>query len=77
MPVITIESSQLTVEKKREAAAVITAEFSRISGIPEQAITVLFHELPRESIAAAGRLLSDRDRSHRPRMGGRDVVHKV
>ena len=39
MPVITIESSQLTVEKKREAAAVITAEFSRISGIPEQAIT--------------------------------------
>lgn len=70
MPVITIESSQLTVEKKREAAAVITAEFSRISGIPEQAITVLFHELPRESIATAGKLLSDRDRFQRHRMDG-------
>ena len=69
MPVITIESSQLT-EKKREAAAVITAEFSRISGIPEQAITVLFHELPRESIATAGKLLSDRDRSQRHRRDG-------
>ena len=63
MPIITIESSPLTVDKKREAAAAITSEFSRISGIPEQAITVLFHELPRESIATGGRLLSDRDRS--------------
>ena len=42
MPVITVQSSPMSVEKKREAAKAMTEDLSRISGIPAEKITVLF-----------------------------------
>lgn len=49
----------MSVEKKREAARAMTEDFSRISGIPAEKITVLFQELPVENISTGGVLLSD------------------
>ena len=43
MPVITIQSSPLSVEKKREASRILTDEFSRISGIPADKIIVILN----------------------------------
>ncbi len=59
MPVITVQSSPMSVEKKREAAKAMTEDLSRISGIPAEKITVLFQELPVENISTGGVLLSD------------------
>ena len=41
-------------------ACVFTDELSRITGLPKEAIIVLFHELPYEDVASGGVLLSDR-----------------
>ena len=59
MPVITVQSSPMSVEKKREVARAMTEDLSRISGIPAEKITVLFQELPVENISTGGVLLSD------------------
>ena len=59
MPVITVQSSPMSVEKKRGAAKAMTEDLSRISGIPAEKITVLFQELPVENISTGGVLLSD------------------
>lgn len=59
MPSITVQSSPLSIEKKRDAARVLTDELSRITGIPAEKITVFFQELPPENIASGGILLPD------------------
>ncbi|HJJ94338.1 MAG TPA: tautomerase family protein [Methanocorpusculum sp.] len=50
----------MTKEQKAETARVFTEELSRITGLPKEAIVVLFHELPYEDVASGGVLLSDR-----------------
>lgn len=41
-------------------AKVITNEINRITGIPKEPIVILFHELPAESAASNGELLSEK-----------------
>jgi len=63
MPVITVEASRFTLEKKRELAKILTKEASTIMNIPEAAWTVLIKDNDRDNIAVGGVLLSDRDKA--------------
>jgi len=63
MPVITVEASRFTLEKKRELAKVLTREASAIMNIPEAGWTVLIKDNDRDNIAVGGVLLSDRDKA--------------
>lgn len=63
MPVITIEASRFTLEKKRELAKVLTKEASTIMNIPAAGWTVLIKDNDRDNIAVGGVLLSDRDKA--------------
>ncbi len=57
MPIITIEITPQSYEKKAEIAKVFTEELHRITNIPTAPITVLFHEQPEENIASGGVML--------------------
>ena len=46
-------------EKKAEIAKVFTDELNRITGIPKEPIVVLFHELPPENVANAGKMITE------------------
>ncbi len=63
MPIITIEIVPQEYEKKAEIAKVFTDELNRITGIPKEPIVVLFHELPPENAAEAGRMLTEKFKS--------------
>ncbi|MCL2761547.1 MAG: tautomerase family protein [Desulfuromonadales bacterium] len=60
MPVITIEMMPQECAKKAEIAKVFTNELSRITGVPKEPITVLFHDLSPEHCAAGGEMLSEK-----------------
>ncbi len=61
MPVVTIEmAAGRTLEQKRRVVAEVTSTLSSILAVDPAEVTILVHELPRESIAKAGTLLSDR-----------------
>lgn len=60
MPIITIEITPQSYEKKAEIARVFTEELHRITNIPKEPISVLFHELPEENIASAGIMLKEK-----------------
>lgn len=59
MPIITLTMSALDVEKKRKLAEGFTKVAADVTGIPADKFIVLVEELPRESIAVGGKLLSD------------------
>ncbi len=63
MPIITIEIVPQEYEKKAEIAKVFTDELNRITGIPKEPIVVLFHELPPENAAEAGKMLTEKFKS--------------
>ena len=54
MPIITVEITPQSYEKKTEIAKAFTEELHRITGIPREPITVLFHALPVENISSGG-----------------------
>ena len=60
MPLITIEILPQPYEMKKELAKAITDELNRITGIPKEAVTVVFHEQLAENFAVAGEMLSER-----------------
>lgn len=60
MPLITIEILPQELEKKKEIVKVFTEELSRITGIPKEPITIIFHESPADNFSAGGELLSER-----------------
>ena len=60
MPVITIDMSTVTKEKKAQLVATLTRNASEITGIPEEKFIVLINELERDNIGVGGKLLSDR-----------------
>ena len=61
MPVVTIEMAVgRTLEQKRRIVEEVTATLASVLQIDPAEVTILVHELPRESIAKAGRLLSER-----------------
>lgn len=59
MPIVTISAMKQDVDRKREIVEVFTREYSRITGVPTEAITILFQDLPAENISKNGRLMSD------------------
>jgi len=59
MPVITIETTELTKEQKSRIVDLFTRNASEITGIPEQAFTIIFHEIPRENFGVGRVLLSE------------------
>jgi 4-oxalocrotonate tautomerase len=63
MPVITIQMAEgRSTEQKRIVARDITKTVATTFGVDPAAIIVLFQELPRESIAKNGELISDEKR---------------
>ena len=60
MPIITIEITPQSYEKKSEIARVFTEELHRITSIPKEPITVIFHEQSEENIASAGVMLKEK-----------------
>ena len=60
MPLITIEMMPQEYAKKAEIAQAFTNELSRITGIPKEPITVLFHDLSPEHAASAGEMLAEK-----------------
>ena len=62
MPIVQISILPQSAEKKAEMSKVITDEIHRITGIPKQAMVILFYELPAENIATNGEVLSEQFR---------------
>ena len=60
MPVITLDMSSLTREKKAQLVQALTRDASEITGIPQDKFIVLINELERDNIGVGGQLLSDR-----------------
>ncbi len=59
MPVITIDISTMSREKKAELVKQLSAKASEVTQIPEEKFIVLINEMPRDNIGIGGRLLSD------------------
>ena len=59
MPIITIEITPQSYEKKTEIARVFTEELHRITNIPREPISIIFHEQPEEYIASGGVMLKE------------------
>jgi 4-oxalocrotonate tautomerase len=63
MPVITVNTLELTDEQKRTVAKKYTAILSELTKVPEERIYVFFNSYPLDGIAAGGVLNSDLDPS--------------
>lgn len=59
MPVITVDISAMTIEKKAELVKELTAKASEVTRIPAEKFIVLINEMPRENIGVGGALLSE------------------
>ena len=59
MPNVLISISPQEKEKKAQMSKAITSEMSRITGIPKEHFVIMFNEMPTESIAVGGVLLSE------------------
>jgi 4-oxalocrotonate tautomerase len=59
MPVITIDISTMTTEKKAALVKELTVKASEVTQIPEEKFIVLINEMPRENIGVGGKLLSE------------------
>ena len=60
MPIITIQMVAQDYEKKAEIAKVFTDELSRITGVPKEPISVIFHDVPHENVSAGGVMLTEK-----------------
>lgn len=60
MPIITVEMVEgRTLEQKKAMAEAITRSVSEICKCPEEAVTIVIHDMPKTNIAKAGKLLSE------------------
>ncbi len=60
MPVITLETSKLTLEQKRELVKEFTETAARITNIPAHFFYVFLKENETENIGVDGKLLSEK-----------------
>jgi 4-oxalocrotonate tautomerase len=61
LPTVIIELLEGRTEaQKAELAKAITDAMVRILGVPPNAVTIIYHDLPRQNIASAGTLFSQR-----------------
>jgi len=65
LPVISLEIGKLTTNQKKEIIKKITATTAEITKIPEDAFTVLIHELDDENIGIGGRNIREIKSSYR------------
>jgi 4-oxalocrotonate tautomerase len=68
MPVITVTmgNEQTTNGQKKELIEMLTQEAVRITRLPEQAFTILIHELAPEAIGVAGKPLAELHAGNNP-----------
>ncbi|MCK9152463.1 4-oxalocrotonate tautomerase DmpI [Methanobacterium alcaliphilum] len=59
MPIIHIDSNELSRDQKRNLVESITKISSEIMGLPENTITIIIREVPLEDVGVGGKLLSD------------------
>ncbi|HZV81514.1 MAG TPA: 4-oxalocrotonate tautomerase DmpI [Geobacteraceae bacterium] len=59
MPVITIDISSVSREKKEQLVNGLTRSASEITGIAPEKFIVLINEMERDNIGVGGKLLSD------------------
>jgi len=59
MPVITVDISNLSNEKKAGLVKELTAKASEVTQIPAEKFIVLINEMERDNIGVGGKLLSD------------------
>jgi 4-oxalocrotonate tautomerase len=59
MPVITIDISTISKEKKAALVKELTSKASEVTQIPEEKFVVLINEMERDNIGVGGMLLSD------------------
>jgi len=60
MPIVQVEILEgRSVEQKRKMAAEVTEVISRTLECPQEAVTIMIRELPKEHLARAGKLASD------------------
>lgn len=55
LPVISLQMGKLTKKQKEELIKKFTATTSEITKVPEQAVTVLIHELDDENVGVGGK----------------------
>lgn len=60
MPVVKLEMSSLTKEKKKEIIERVSETLSEITNVPKQAFVVLINEYDRDNIGVGGVQLSER-----------------
>jgi 4-oxalocrotonate tautomerase family enzyme len=60
MPVVKLEMSSLTKEKKKEIIERVSETLSEITNVPKQAFIVLINEYDRDNIGVGGVQLSER-----------------
>lgn len=63
MPVITIDTPQLSKEQKAELVKVFSEEASRIIGLPVDAMVILIKEMGAENVGVGNCLLCDLERT--------------
>jgi phenylpyruvate tautomerase PptA (4-oxalocrotonate tautomerase family) len=63
MPIVSITILPQSLEKKAEISKAITNDIHRIAGIPKEVISIAFFELPAESFATNGEMLSEKFKS--------------
>ena len=59
MPIISITMGETTAEQKKELISGLTATAVEITGIPQEAFTVLVEELSYDSIGVGGKPLTE------------------
>jgi 4-oxalocrotonate tautomerase family enzyme len=60
MPLVQITILPQSAEKKAEMSKAITDDIHRITNIPKDAIVIGFYELPAESFATGGEMLTEK-----------------
>lgn len=63
MPVITVNTLELTLEQKKTVSKKFTSILSELTNVPEDKIYIFFNSYPLDGIAAGGVLNSDLDES--------------
>lgn len=61
MPVVTVNTLELTVEQKRTVATKFTTILSELTKVPEDRIYILFNSYPLQDISMGGVLNADLD----------------
>lgn len=60
MPVITIDMLEgKSAEQKQQLVEKMTQDFCEITGVASNVVTIIFHDIPRESWGSGGKLKSE------------------